>query len=158
MRDLNRRQIAGFDPSTEGRFLREWLVDARVAEQYQLVQDIFQHEPLFNPRQRRAPPTPRPDCVMSRASKVGAIADAKYRDLWERDLPAGMLYQLSLCALTEAGWGAATILYPSPNATARESRIAINDPVTEIRCAQVALQPVNLAQFSELVASAHGRE
>jgi 5-methylcytosine-specific restriction enzyme subunit McrC len=77
-----------------GRFLRDWLADAKVSEQYRLT-DIFQYQPLFNPRAKRAP-TPRPDYVMSRGNQIVAIADAKYRDLWDRDLPSGMLYQLSV--------------------------------------------------------------
>lgn len=135
-----------------GRFLRDWLADAEVAEQHRLT-DIFQYQPLFNPRRKRAP-TPRPDYVMSRGGQIVAIADAKYRDLWDRDLPAGMLYQLSVYALSQTGCAAATILYPSPTATARESRIAINDPLTGTKRAQVALRPVNLMQFADLVTSA----
>ena len=77
-----------------GRFLRDWLVDGNVAEQYRL-KDIFRYQPLFNPRRKHAP-TPRPDYVISRGGHIVAIADAKYRDLWERDLPSGMLYQLSV--------------------------------------------------------------
>ncbi len=133
-----------------GRFLREWLADARVAEQYGL-KDIFQYQALFNPRRRRTP-TPRPDYVISRAGQIVAIADAKYRDLWERDLPPGMLYQLSVYALSQASCTAATILYPAPTMTARESRIAINDPVTGRMRAEVSLRPVHLARFADLVA------
>ena len=91
---------------------------------------------------------------MSRGGHIVAIADAKYRDLWERDLPSGMLYQLSVYALSQMECNAATILYPSATTTARESRIAINDPVTGRMRAQVSLRPVNLARFAELVMSA----
>ena len=49
---------------------------------------------------RTRAPTPRPDYVMSRGGHIVAIADAKYRDLWKRDLPSGMLYQLSVYALS----------------------------------------------------------
>jgi hypothetical protein len=34
-----------------GRFLRDWLVDGKVAEQYRLT-DIFRYQPLFNPRRK----------------------------------------------------------------------------------------------------------
>ena len=135
-----------------GRFLRDWLADASVAEQFRLT-DIFQYQPFFNPRRKRAP-TPRPDYVMSRGNQIVAIADAKYRDLWERELPSGMLYQLSVYALSQADCAAATILYPSATTTARESRIAVNDPITGRMRAQVALRPVHLKQFTEVVMSA----
>ena len=100
-----------------GRFLRDWLVDGKVAEQYRLT-DIFRYQPFFNPRRKHAP-TPRPDYVISRGGHIVAIADAKYRDLWERDLPSGMLYQLSVYALSQMKCTAATILYPSATTTAR---------------------------------------
>jgi hypothetical protein len=88
---------------------------------------------------------------MSRGGQIVAIADAKYRDLWGRDLPSGMLYQLSVYALSQVECTAATILYPSTTTTARESRIAINDPLTSRMRAQVSLRPVNLTRFAELV-------
>ena len=135
-----------------GRFLRDWLTDASVTEQYRLA-DIFRYQPLFNPRRKHAP-TPRPDYVMTRSNHIVAIADAKYRDLWERDLPSGMLYQLSVYALSQTDCSVATILYPSATGIARESRIAISDPVTGVKRAHVSLRPVHLARFTELVTSA----
>jgi 5-methylcytosine-specific restriction enzyme subunit McrC len=135
-----------------GRFLREWLADATVAEQYRLT-DIFGYQPLFNPRRKRAP-TPRPDYVMSRHGHIVAIADAKYRDLWERDLPSGMLYQLSVYALSQMECAEATILYPAATPAPCESRIAINDPVTGRMRAQISLRPVHLTRFAALVMSA----
>jgi 5-methylcytosine-specific restriction enzyme subunit McrC len=135
-----------------GRFLHEWLADATVAEQYRLT-DIFAYQPLFNPRRKRAP-TPRPDYVMSRGGRIVAIADAKYRDLWERDLPSGMLYQLSVYALSQTECAEATILYPAATTTPRESRIVINDPVSGSMRAQISVRPVNLPLFAALIMSA----
>jgi 5-methylcytosine-specific restriction enzyme subunit McrC len=134
-----------------GRFLRDWLADAQVVEQHQL-KEVFRYQPLFNPRQKRAP-TPRPDFVMFRGGRVVAIADAKYRDLWERDLPSGMLYQLSVYALSHVECDTATILYPATDIAASESRIAVTDPVTGRIRAHVSLRPVNLSRFAELAGS-----
>jgi 5-methylcytosine-specific restriction enzyme subunit McrC len=134
-----------------GRFLRDWLADAQVVEQHQL-KEVFRYHPLFNPRHKRAP-TPRPDYVMFRGGRVAAIADAKYRDLWERDLPSGMLYQLSVYALSHVECDTATILYPATDLAASESRIAVTDPVTGRVRAHVSLRPVNLSRFAELVGS-----
>ena len=78
-----------------GRFLRESLLDVDVAEQHEL-NDLYRYLPGF--AGTKTPPRPRPDYVISRGRKVVAIADAKYRDLWQHDLPVGMLYQLSVYA------------------------------------------------------------
>jgi 5-methylcytosine-specific restriction enzyme subunit McrC len=82
-----------------GRFLTAWLSDADVSQQHRLI-DVFRYHPQFNPRHKRTP-NPRPDYVMLRSGGIVAIADAKYRDLWEHDLPPEMLYQLSIYALSQ---------------------------------------------------------
>ena len=56
--------------------------------------------------------------------------DAKYRDLWERSLPNHMLYQLTIYATTHPQH-VATILYPTVERQATESRVAIRDRSTE---------------------------
>lgn len=134
------------------RFFLEWLGDADLSAQHRL-RDVFRYESLFNPRRKQSP-TPRPDFVMSRRGRVVAIADAKYRDLWENDLSRDMLYQLSIYALSQRDCPTATILYPTTATIAREARIAINDPLTAQRRAQVCLRPVLLTELAELVTSA----
>ena len=131
------------------RFLREWLDDANVSPQYRL-QDVFRYDPHFNPRRRQSP-TPRPDYVLSRRGRVVAIADAKYRDLWEKSLPPDMLYQLSVYALSQADCRTATILYATTTHAARDARIAITDPIHGGTRAYVVLRPVCLPKLAELV-------
>ena len=131
------------------RFLREWLDDATLMPQYRL-QDVFRYHPGFNPRRQRSP-TPKPDYVLSRHGRVVAIADAKYRDLWEQSLPPSMLYQLSVYALSQADCHTAVILYATTTTAAREARIAISDPIRGGTRASVVLRPVCLPQLADLV-------
>ena len=131
------------------RFLREWLEGATVLPQYQL-QDMFRYDPGFNPRRRRSP-RPRPDFVLWQRDRVVAIADAKYRDLWEQSLPPGMLYQLSVYALSHADCRTAVLLYATTAASAREARIAISDPIRGGTRARVLLRPVCLPVLADLV-------
>jgi 5-methylcytosine-specific restriction enzyme subunit McrC len=67
-------------------FLKEHLTGFEVRDQYN-VKGMMQNEPAFNPRRRRAS-EPRPDYVLLQEGQVVSILDAKYRDLWERDLPS----------------------------------------------------------------------
>lgn len=131
------------------RFLREWLEGAEVMPQYRL-QDVFRYAPDFNPRRQRSP-TPRPDLVLWQRGRVVAIADAKYRDLWEHSLPPSMLYQLSVYALSHADCQTAVILYATTAASAREARIAISDPIRGGSRARVVLRPVCLPILADLV-------
>ena len=131
------------------RFLREWLEDGTVLPQNRL-QDVFHYDPEFNPRRKRSP-MPRPDFVLRRSNRVVAIADAKYRDLWEHSLPPSMLYQLSVYALSQADCRTAVILYATTAASAREARIAISDPIRGGTRAWVVLRPVSLPILADLV-------
>jgi 5-methylcytosine-specific restriction enzyme subunit McrC len=134
-----------------GRLFRESLDDVVVHEQYS-VTDMFEYQPLFNPRRKRAP-TPRPDYVFVRRGVVVGIADAKYRDLWEHDLGRDMLYQLSIYALSNSNCRVSTIFYPASDRAAREARIAINDPTSGHTRGYVHLRPVSVSYLSELVQS-----
>jgi 5-methylcytosine-specific restriction enzyme subunit McrC len=133
------------------RFLRDWLDDGDVCQQYSLS-DVFRYQSGFNPLNRRTP-TPRPDFVIVNRGRVVAILDAKYRDLWERPLHREMLYQLSIYALSQATCRTATILYPTTAVGSRESRISINDPVSGYPCAEVRLRPIDLNALADLVSA-----
>ncbi len=131
------------------RFLREWLEDVNVLPQYRL-QHMFRYDPNFNPRLQRSP-IPRPDFVLRRRGRVVAIADAKYRDLWRHSLPASMLYQLSVYALSHADCRTAVILYATSSTAAREARISISDPISGGARAKIALRPVCLPFLADLI-------
>ena len=131
------------------RFLKEHLPEYEVRDQYKL-KDMMAYDIAHNPKKRRAP-TPRPDYVILQQGEVRSILDAKYRDLWEHNLPIDWLYQLSMYALSQPEGIAATILYPTIDAEAREARVAINDPMNGSSRAQVVLRPVNLLRLDQLI-------
>ncbi|WBL48467.1 hypothetical protein LOR37_07370 [Clostridium estertheticum] len=71
--------------------------------------------------------------------------------MWERSLPAKMLYQLVIYAVSGMGNKTATILYPTLSDIPTTAKIDINDPVSCRNIASVILQPVNLEKVAELV-------
>lgn len=132
-----------------GRFLREHLVGFTVEEEYRL-HEMFRYAPGGNPRHRQAP-TPRPDYAIQQAGTVVALLDAKYRDLWEKPLPAQMLYQLAIYALSQQPAGQATILYPTLQTNVREAHLNIRHPTAGHHLGRVTLRPVPLGYLADLV-------
>ncbi|HPF40129.1 MAG TPA: hypothetical protein PK093_15945 [Phycisphaerae bacterium] len=133
------------------RFLREFLVGHVVLDEVGL-KGMMAYVSEFNPQNRKAP-SPRPDFVILKNLRVVAILDAKYRDLWEKSLPRDMLYQLAMYAMGQADCHQATILYPTMDATATESRVAIFDPVDSKEMGRVGLRPVRIDHLADLVST-----
>lgn len=130
------------------RFLGENLPGYSVMDEHSL-KGMMRYNPNFN-RPRRSP-TPRPDYVIKKGSKICSILDAKYRDIWEKDLPRHMLYQLVVYAVSHSEQPRSTILYPTFHPGARETRIEVMDPVYGKTIGQVRMCPVNLEQLEVLV-------
>lgn len=129
------------------RFLREYLPEYEVVAQYEITDLLSYRE---NPR-RKKPPELRPDYVIKQGGRIMAILDAKYRDLWERDLPPHMLYQLVMYSMSHVGCNQATILYPTTQAQASEAHIDVQFPGQ--RHTSVILRPIDLLRLEQLVAN-----
>lgn len=143
--DMNR-----FFHALLGRFLRESLPDWHVREEVSLSR-FMRYSQDANPHSRSAP-RPRPDFAVSRSrASPPLFLDAKYRDLWNLELPPSMLYQLAIYALSQQGQSSAAILYPAEGPIPRESVIEITDPISNETRATVNLRPVNLAELDQLV-------
>jgi 5-methylcytosine-specific restriction enzyme subunit McrC len=143
--DMNR-----FFQALVGRFLGDHLDSLRVVEERSLT-GFMRYLPQHNPRGRKAP-LPRPDFTIGEDGEVVTFLDAKYRDLWERDLPSGMLYQLGVYALSHGSVGNAAIIYPSCSDSAREAVIEIADMVQGVPRAHVALRPLELSVIAKVIA------
>jgi 5-methylcytosine-specific restriction enzyme subunit McrC len=145
--DMNR-----FFQDLLSRFLRENLEVLTVKDEYNLKGMLVYDLPLHNSLNRKRPRL-RPDYViLDHQQKVVAILDAKYRDLWNKDLPPDMLYQLAIYAMSRfSEERKAVILYPTVDAAAQEARIQIMDPLKGQSRAQVILRPVNLLILEALL-------
>lgn len=138
------------------RFLRDHL-DEHDVEAEASLHDMLRYVPGMNPRGRSSP-RPRPDFVIHRRGQVQALLDAKYRDLWEHELPRDMLYQLSVYALSQPEGATAAIVYPTTAAEAREAIIEIRDPVAGRARAFVALRPLLLSRLARALEDTTGRQ
>ncbi|HJT58098.1 MAG TPA: hypothetical protein VJ761_16455, partial [Ktedonobacteraceae bacterium] len=163
LEDSQRIQLPGFlfnmnafFQTLLSRFLKEHLTDYQVRDQYK-IKDMMLYDSVHNPR-KRPDPTLRPDYVVMQQAKVVSILDAKYRDLWENSLPAYMLYQLAIYALSQPEGVDATILYPTMQIEAKEAKIILRDPVYGTGRAYVVLRPVDLLYLERLVTAAKTRK
>lgn len=143
--DMNR-----FFQTLVTRVLDEYLSEPpyQVESEYRLT-GIISYDFRENPQHRNAPVL-RPDILVRHRGTLVAVLDAKYRDLWENDLPAHMLYQLAIYALSQDQHWEAIILYPTLNAGARDQRIII-DRLAAGHTASVVLRPVNLLRLDALL-------
>ncbi len=137
--DMNR-----FFQELLARFLGGYLPGYNLYSQFEIT-DLFAY--TDNP-QRRYPPKLRPDYVVKKEGQITAVLDAKYRDLWEHDLPPEMLYQLTMYALSQPQCRQAIILYPTTRQHPQEARIEVRLPDYK---ASVVLRPVNLLTLADLV-------
>src|SRR5262249_48102285 len=108
------------------RFLRDNLTSARIEDE-RAMRNVFAYAPDANPR-RRSVPAPRPDYALFRGDTLCGFLDTKYRDIWERSLPAEWLYQLSIYALGSPRQ-VSLLLYASMAEKACDERLQVRRPV-----------------------------
>lgn len=132
------------------RFLHENLTAQRIEDE-RTIRNVFLYASDANPR-RRSVPRPRPDFALFQDEKLCGFLDAKYRDNWERGLPAKWLYQLSIYALASPTQRS-VLLYASMAADACDERVEIRQPISwsSIGPASVILRPVPLCRLAELL-------
>jgi len=130
------------------RFFRENLPGYSVIDEHSL-KGMMRYNPNFSPKRRS--PTPRPDFVIKKGHRICSILDAKYRDIWDKDLPRHMLYQLVVYAVSHRDQPRSTIVYPTFLPGARETRIEVTDPVYGSVIGEVRMCPVNLEELERLV-------
>lgn len=146
--DMNR-----FFQALMSRYLHEYLPGHTVRDEHRLA-GMLAYDARRNPKRHRAPLL-RPDFVVQRGSRVAAILDAKYRDLWEESLPEAMLYQLVIYATSSEADGRAVILYPTLDPAAQDACIEVRNSQASSRRAEVILRPVNMLRLERLVARPH---
>jgi 5-methylcytosine-specific restriction enzyme subunit McrC len=132
------------------RFLHDNLTSTRIADEVP-IRNLFAYALDGNPRRRTAP-APRPDYALFGGDTLYGFLDAKYRDIWERGLPAEWLYQLSLYALASPSQ-VSVLLYASMAADARDERVEVRQPIlwSNRGPASVILRPVPLPYLAELL-------
>jgi 5-methylcytosine-specific restriction enzyme subunit McrC len=132
------------------RFLHENLSSLRIEDEL-AIRNVFAYAPDANP-QRRSAPAPRPDYALFSGNTLCGFLDAKYRDIWEQNLPAEWLYQLSIYALASP-CEASMLLYASMSAEAFDERVEVRQPVFSSgkQPASVILRPVPLLYLAELL-------
>lgn len=139
------------------RFLHDHLMSARIEDEV-AIRELFAYAPGAERRQRRAP-RPRPDYALFDGRQLKAFLDAKYRDVWERSLPAEWLYQLSIYALASPS-AISVLLYASTSADARDERLDVRHPLlaSTRKLASVILRPVPLQRMADLLDPDHASQ
>lgn len=134
--DMNR-----FFQALLARLMRDHLEGVELIEELPLT-DLYRWAPdSRSPRTR--PPTPRPDFVVQRRGQVIAVLDAKYRDLWSHPLTRDMVYQLTVYTMAFPECPTATILYPTLDPAAHETRLHVGRGAGR---REIALRPVQLGE------------
>jgi 5-methylcytosine-specific restriction enzyme subunit McrC len=137
------------------RFLHEHLLNQHIEDEQTILQ-MFSYSDKHNPKRRRGL-KPRPDFALVRGTSLVVYLDAKYRDVWNRGIPAQWLYQLSVYALASPN-RTAIMLYASMSEEACDEHLIIRPPSLRSRESQatVIVRPVNLLRLSDLLGE-HGK-
>jgi 5-methylcytosine-specific restriction enzyme subunit McrC len=132
------------------RFLSENITVRQIKDEH-AIGNVFAYSIYANPK-GRSPPKPRPDYALFHGNRLCGFLDAKYRDIWEKDLPPEWLYQLAIYALASPSQ-VSVLLYATMSNDARDERIEIRQPInwSSKGPASVILRPVSLPKLAELL-------
>jgi len=143
--DMNR-----FFQALISRLLHDFLEGYKIQDERRLY-DMFSYSPEYNPWEKKSPVL-KPDFSVMEGKKVKCFLDAKYKDLWNNQLPAYMLYQLAIYAVSGEGNHRSRILYPvTDGSEAKVQKIDIKNLAGGDRYGQVILQPVDLDKLVVLL-------
>lgn len=134
------------------RFLHDNLGDHTIVDE-RAIREMFVYPHEGNPRRRKAP-APRPDFALFSSRNLQGFLDAKYRDIWNKSLPAEWLYQLSVYALASPSQ-VSVLLYACMSRGACDEQMEIRQPVSRLdskKAASVIFRPVVLPNLAALVA------
>jgi 5-methylcytosine-specific restriction enzyme subunit McrC len=122
------------------------------------VEDQRSIRGMFVATSRRTP-SPRPDYALVRGRRLLGFYDAKYRELWQSNLPAEWLYQLTIYALASPS-KSSVLLYASMKPDARDEEIQVRQPLagTGKALGAVILRPVPLERLATLVGAGDDAE
>jgi 5-methylcytosine-specific restriction enzyme subunit McrC len=134
------------------RFFSENLTATRILDE-RAISNVFAYSASVNPK-GRSNPKPRPDFACIRDNRLCGFVDAKYRDIWEKGLPAEWLYQLSVYAMASP-LQVSVLLYATMAVEARDEQIEIRQPVawSNKGPACVIIRPVLLPKLANLLHS-----
>ena len=132
------------------KFLKENVKEYEVVSEYQIKNYIRFHS-NYNPKRSRNP-TPRPDFALKQREKILLFMDAKYIDLWKRDIPSYIIYQIAIYALSmEGDINTAIVFYPAINNIPIDSVIEIGNPDNLKKKTTIIFRPVNMRRLCELL-------
>ncbi|MEP6621669.1 MAG: hypothetical protein ABJE47_20240 [bacterium] len=131
------------------RFLRDNLTGLHIMDEL-AIRNVFAYSRDENPKRRR-PPAPRPDYALFDGKELCGFLDAKYRDIWDKGLPAAWLYQLSIYALASPR-DVSALLYATMSTEASDERIEIRPVSWSSRSpASVIVRPISLLYLASLL-------
>lgn len=134
------------------KFLKASLENYVVYHPYSFS-NMISYIPEYNPKNHKIKKNIYPDFVIFQNNKCFAVLDAKYRDLWNKNLPIKWLYQLCVYSLHPIAERKSFIIYPTTEEGVEEAKIEVKNPITNKAYSTVILKPVRIPKLIEVIKS-----